>query len=660
MPILNEIVIILGLAVIVLLICHYLRLPTIVGLLIAGVIAGPHGLGLVYSVNEVENVAAIGVILLLFTIGIELSLGNLLQLRKAFLLGGSLQVLLTILVVSLIARQVGLPANKSVFIGFLISLSSSAIVLKILQDKVEIDSPHGRTALAISIFQDVAIVPMMLLTPILAGTGEEYKGGFLLPFLKGLGIIIIVIFSANMLVPRILHQVVRTKSRELFLLTIVVICFVVAWSTASVGLSLALGAFLAGLIISESRYSHHVLGNIIPFRDVFTSIFFISIGMLLDTNFLLNNAGLIILCVLGVLIIKTLLVAMVTALLMLPLRVILLVGIALSQVGEFSFVLSRIGYQYALLTKEIYQLFLAVTIITMALTPFMMSLATPIINLALNLPLPHRLKRGLLLDPRLSGERQQLELKDHLIIVGFGVNGRNVARAAKVAGIPYVIIEMNPDTVIAERKKREPIYFGDATNEIVLQFAKITLARVLVVTIADPAATQRIVSLARHLSPQLHIIARTRFLQELPQLYKLGANEVIPEEFETSIEIFTRVLSKYLIPRDEIEKFVAEVRADNYEMFRTISVEGSSFADLKLQHPDIEITTIRVPATSPICGRSLAEIELRKKYGITLLAIRRGSQIIANPDGATVVFPDDILMILGTPDKISEVSILFQ
>ncbi|MCX7766621.1 MAG: cation:proton antiporter, partial [Candidatus Sumerlaeia bacterium] len=422
MPILNEIVIILGLAVVVLLISHYLRLPTIVGLLITGVLAGPHGLGLVYSVNEVENVAAIGVILLLFTIGIELSIGNLLQLRKSFLLGGSMQVLLTILVVSLIARQAGLPANKAVFIGFLISLSSSAIVLKILQDKAEIDSPHGRTSLAISIFQDVAIVPMMLLTPLLAGTVAEYKGGFLLTFLKGLVIIVIVIFSANILVPRILHQVVRTKSRELFLLTIVVICFVVAWSTASAGLSLALGAFLAGLIISESRYSHHVLGNVIPFRDVFTSIFFISIGMLLDTKFLLNNAGLIILCVLGVLIIKTLLIGLVTALLMLPLRVVLLVGIALSQVGEFSFVLARIGYQYDLITEEIYQLFLAVTIVTMALTPFMMSLATPIINLALNLPLPHRLKRGLLLDSRLGGDRQQPELKDHLIIVGFGVN----------------------------------------------------------------------------------------------------------------------------------------------------------------------------------------------------------------------------------------------
>ncbi|MCX7766894.1 MAG: NAD-binding protein, partial [Candidatus Sumerlaeia bacterium] len=220
--------------------------------------------------------------------------------------------------------------------------------------------------------------------------------------------------------------------------------------------------------------------------------------------------------------------------------------------------------------------------------------------------------------------------------------------------------EMNPETVITERKKGEPIYFGDATNEVVLEFAKITSARVLVVTIADPTATQRIVSLARHLSPQLHIIARTRFLQEMPQLYKLGANEVIPEEFETSIEIFTRVLTIYLIPRDEIEKFVAEVRADNYEMFRTISIEGSSFADLKLQYPDIEITTVRVPDRSPICGKSLAEIELRKKYGITLLAIRRGSQIIANPDGATVVLPNDILMILGTPDNINAVSRLFQ
>jgi CPA2 family monovalent cation:H+ antiporter-2 len=656
---LREITIIFGLSIAVLFVCNQIRVPTIVGFLLTGVLAGPHGLGLIKAVHEVEILAEIGVVLLLFTIGIEFSLKNLLQIRRSVLLGGSLQVLLTIVAVFLIARLIGLSFGESVFIGFLVSLSSTAIVLKLLQERAEIDSPHGRTALAISLFQDVIVVPMMLLTPLLAGEMGSVGQSLLFLMAKGIGVIVLVVISAQWIVPRLLYQIARTKSRELFLLSIVFTCLAVAWLTSSIGLSLALGAFLAGLIISESEYSHQALSNILPFRDVFTSFFFVSIGMLLNLDFLFRWPLIIALIALGVLLLKTVTAVFATALLGFPIRTMILAGLALSQVGEFSFILSRTGVQYELLSGDIYQMFLSVSVLTMAATPFIIALSPRIADVFSELPLLERFKSGLYPLSGIEIANQKDHLKDHLIIIGFGVNGRNVAKAAKVSGIPYVIIEMNPETVSDEKAKGEPIYYGDAVQEAVLEHAGIKDARVVVIAISDPAATRRIAAIARRLNPKVYIIARTRFVQEVEPLYELGANEVIPEEFETSIEIFTRVLTKYLIPRDEIEKFIAEIRSDGYEMLRSLSKPSVSLSDLQLHLADVEICTLQVDEKSPIVGKSLAQIELRNKYGVTLLAIRRDSQILLNPGGDTHLLPNDVLIVLGSPDKIVEVTDLF-
>ena len=298
-PLLSEIVIIFGLSIFVLFICYRLRVPTIVGFLLTGTIAGPYGLALIKQSHEVETLAEIGVVLLLFTIGIEFSLNSLLKVRRTVLMGGSLQVFITILATFVVAELLGRPFGESIFLGFLISLSSTAIVLKLLQERGEIDSPQGRTSLAILIFQDVIVVPMVLLAPLLSGGAENVGQSLLYLLVKGVVVIALVIASAHYLVPRLLYQIARTRSRELFLLSIVVMCFAVAWLTSSIGLSLALGAFLAGLIISESEYSHQALSNILPFRDVFLSFFFISIGMLLDLDFLLSHPFLIVMIALG-------------------------------------------------------------------------------------------------------------------------------------------------------------------------------------------------------------------------------------------------------------------------------------------------------------------------------------------------------------------------
>ncbi|MEA3282468.1 MAG: cation:proton antiporter [Euryarchaeota archaeon] len=654
-PLLNDIVIIFGLSIAVLFIFHLIRVPAIVGFLLTGILAGPHGLGLVHDVHQVEMLAEMGVIFLLFAIGLEFSLKRMSQIKRSILLGGSLQVLLTIAAVFAIATEIGFTSGESIFMGFLIALSSTAIVLKLIQERAEIDSPHGQATLAILLFQDVIIVPMMLFTPLLAGATGNLGESLLVLVAKGIGIVLLVAVGARWIVPQALYQIARTRSRELFLLSIFMICLTVVWLTASMGLSLALGAFLAGLTISQSEYSHHALGNVLPFRDVFMSFFFVSIGMLLDVGFLFQQPGLILLVTLSILALKAVIACFVAFLLGFPLRTTTLVGFALCQVGEFSFILSGTGAQHGLLAGPAYQFFLTVSVLTMAATPFIIALAPRIADGALWLPLPGILKSGWHPVQGVDHARKH----DHLIIIGFGVNGRNVARAARISGIPYTILEMDPDIVRAEHAKGEPIYYGDATYEAVFHHADLKDARIVVIAISDPAATRRITAITRRLNPKVHIIVRTRYLQEMKPLYELGADDVIPEEFETSVEIFTRVLVKYLIPRDEIESFIAVVRSDGYEMLRSLSKEPASFPGLKQHLPDVEIVTLRVFKRAPAAGKTLAEVGLRKKCGVTLLAVRRNSQMISNPDGDMHLCAGDLLVVIGPPDKIARAMDLF-
>ncbi|MBW2085828.1 MAG: cation:proton antiporter, partial [Deltaproteobacteria bacterium] len=518
--------------------------------------------------------------------------------------------------------------------------------------RAEVDSPHGRTTLGILIFQDIIVVPMILITPVLAwATAGSAEAAFIFAG-KGIGIILLVFVSAKWIVPQVLYQIARTRNRELFLLSIVLICITVTWLTSELGLSLALGAFLAGLIISESEYSHHALENILPFRDVFTSFFFVSVGMLLDVGFFFQQPLLIMLIAFGVLILKASIAGFVTILLGFPFRTAILAGFALCQVGEFSFILSRSGTEYGLITGDIYQMFLTVSILTMSATPFMIIMAPRLADIILRVPWPQRLKSGL--HPGLKIEVSQK--KDHIIIVGFGVNGKNVARAADRAGIPYVIIEMNPETVRSEQARGVPIYFGDATHEAILGHVSIKSARVVVIAINDPTATRRITEVARGLNSAVHVIVRTRYLQEMKALYELGADEVIPEEFETSVEIFSRVLDRYLVPRDAIERLVTEVRSDGYQMFRSLAKGSASFSDLTPYLPDVEICTLQLDQGSTLVGKTLAQTELRKKYGVTVLAIRRDSQILSNPDPNIQFEANDTLYIIGSPDKINHLA----
>jgi K+:H+ antiporter len=653
---LGDLVIIFALSIGILLLSHRLRLPVIVGLLLTGVLVGPYGLRLVHDIEVVESLAEVGIVLLLFTIGLEFSLHTLLSLKRIVGIAGTLQVGCSIAAAYAGARLLGRSDGEAVLWGFLIALSSTAIVLKLLGERGETDSPHGRIALGVLILQDLSVVPMMFLLPLLAGSMTGSKASLVWVIVKAVVTVAAVLLSARLVIPSLLHQVVRTRSHELFVLSIVVTCFGTAWLTSLAGLSLALGGFIAGMLISESDYGQQALADVLPLRDLFSSLFFVSVGMLLDVGFALQHAIPILLIVMGILVGKFMIGAVATFALRYPLRTAVLTGLALAQIGEFSFVLARAGLVSGLMGEEMYQVFIAAAVITMLTTPFLLRVAPALADGATHLALARWLKGGL----QPVGEAQGPPLKDHVIIAGFGLNGRNVARALTAAHIPYFVLEMNPETVRAERQKGIPIAYGDAANAAVLRHAHIEEARVVVVAISDAAATRRVVELARRLNPGLYLIARTRYSQEVGPLTALGANEAIPEEFETSIEIFARVLRRYLVPREDIERQIAAIREGGYEMLRQLRPPPMLFPELQQHLADLEVETFRIGTAAPAAGRTLAELRLREQLGVTVLAIRRDGETLTNPWGGTSLQAGDLVIMLGKPRQFAEAAPLFR
>jgi CPA2 family monovalent cation:H+ antiporter-2 len=592
-----DILIILGLSVISVYVCNRIKIPPIVGFLITGVVAGPSGLGLVFSRHDVEILGEVGVILLLFTIGIEFSFSKLMRIKKNILIGGTLQVVLTIAIFYVMAYQFGYNSSEAVFIGFLAALSSTAIILNILQKQGTMDSPEGKVTLSILIFQDLAIVPMMIFTPIIAGHTENLAESILLLSLKVVVLIVLVIALTRWVMPFIMHQIARTRVRELFLISVLLLCSGIVLITYQAGLSLALGAFLAGLIISESEYNHQALGNIIPFKDIFSSFFFVSIGMMLDLSFLFSNILPVLIIVLLIFIVKIITASFATIILKYPLRVAIAVGFALFQIGEFSLILSKTGIRYGLMDDFDYQIFLASAILMMAVTPFVMKLGRPVGDYFKKMKQPQFLSKDI------TKTEESRKFQDHIIVVGYGLVGKNIVYAAKLANIPYVIIEMNPDTVRNEKAKGEPIFYGDATNEEVMLHAGAAKARTIVIAISDPTWERSITKMIKEINPNTYLIVRTRYINETAPLMELGADVVVPEEYETAIEIFALVLAKYLIPTREIEHFIQQVRTDNYSVLRESSKVVLNQSQLKFQMPDFDIKSYRLDKSSPILGK---------------------------------------------------------
>jgi len=646
LPLLQDLLILLGFSVAVVFGLQRLKLPSILGFLLTGILIGPHGLRLVGESEQIEVISEIGVILLLFVIGMELSIRNLISIKNTVFIGGALQVGLTIAVAGLVYYALGASWNEALFTGFLFSLSSTAIVLKVMQDRREMTAPHGRNALAILIFQDIIVVPMMLFVPIIAGQGGNVWESLGWLLLKTVVVIAITVVSARYLVPRLMHGIARTGNKELFLIATITICFAVAFLTAEAGLSLALGAFLAGLIVSESEYSHQATSIILPFRELFTSFFFISVGMLLDLQFFVQHIGYILLILGAVLVGKSLIATLAVALLGYPARTSLLTGLALFQVGEFAFILSKVGIRFGLLTEETNQYFLAVSIFSMMLTPFVIMFSERIATGLLRWqPVNEATKRLTADNSTTTGETAAL--RNHLVIIGYGINGRNLARAATYSKIPFVAVELNADVVRDERQNGVPILFGDATQPHILEQTNLPEARAVVIAISDPLATRVVIRNVREVSSSIELLVRTRYVKEIPELLALGADDVIPEEFETSIEIFSRALHHFLIPEADIEHLIDVMRSDNYGVFQGKGPSPRTFRPTDF--PDFRISCLKVSTDDrSVVNRSLQELDVRNAFGINILGIAREGELINNVRNDELILQHDILYVIGS------------
>ncbi|MGE0276294.1 MAG: cation:proton antiporter [Nitrospiraceae bacterium] len=650
--VLGDLLIIFTVSTAVVFVFHQFRFPSIAGFLVAGALIGPHGLNLIPDTTKVQVLAEIGIVLLLFTIGIEFSSVQFASARRILVISAPIQVGGTLVLAVFGALAAGLSYQQGIFWGFLVSLSSTAIVLKSLAERGDSDSLHGHATIAILIFQDLAMVPMMLATPILATQDSSAAGAVVLTLLKALAVVALIVTAAWHLVPTLLQHIVRSRSRELFLLTIIVLCLGIAWLTSLGGLSLALGAFIAGLVIAESEYSHQALAEVLPFRDSFNSLFFVSIGVLMDWHVIFEYPftvlGLLAAIIVGKFITGT---GAVLAAGSAP-RAAVLAGVALAQVGEFSFILAREGLEVGLLPEKPYQLFLAVSVLTMTITPFLMQWSP---YLARRVEAIQRLRHWF---PERTAahqaqvESKQIRIKDHVIILGYGLNGRNLARVLGETEIPYIALDLDGDTVGRESKHGVPIYYGDGANANVLRHMKIDDAKVLVVAISDPFTARRAVQVAKGLNPHIHVVVRTRYLRELEELHQLGADDVVPEEFETSIEIFALVLRTYNLPPEFVTRKAEQVRREGYALLRRSEMPELAHHLRGGTLTDVEVEMCRVENESPAIGRSLAELSIRPRSGASIIAWTRSQVTQSNPSESVRLQAGDVVTLLGSREQI--------
>ena len=642
LPFLRQLVIVLAATIAIVFAFQKLRLPAIVGFLFAGVIIGPNGLQLITDASQVETLAEIGVVLLLFSIGLEFSFETIFLAQRRVIWAGLLQVGLTTLVVLAITRFLGGSVGVGIFYGFLLSLSSTAIVLRIYNDRQEINSIQGRVASGILLFQDLCIIPMVLLLPVL---GQSGGGSFILivwAVAKALMALVLIVWAARRFLPRLLHQVALLRNREIFVLFVVFVCLGTAWLASESGLSLALGALVAGLVVSESDLSHQIVADVLPLRDCFSGIFFISVGMLLNLDLLSGDFFMPLLDLLLVLGIKSSVLFAVFWWLYGSLRLAVVLGLSLAQVGEFSFILAKAGIHYKLLTPADEQLFLAAAILSMIITPFLIQLVH---GLAFGLEAMLERSPGKIS----GGEAASLAStgQGHVIVVGYGLNGKNLARVLKEVGIPYRVLDMDPDLVRSAKEAGEPIFFGDGTRPEILQQVGISRARVLVIAVSDPVATARLVSQSRCLRSDLYIIVRTRYVAEIDRLYRLGANQVIPEEFETSVEIFARVLQEYHVPRNVISLQVDLIRKEHYGTLRGLRLQGKQLDELNQFLVGTTTDIFSIVENSPAVGKSLAAIDLRSRSGATVIAVVRAGKSYQNVGPDFQLAAGDLLVLLG-------------
>ncbi|MBN2160495.1 MAG: cation:proton antiporter [Spirochaetes bacterium] len=640
MGIAEDIIIIILAGLVTAFIAHKLKLPLLLGYIAAGIVIGPYTAGItVGNVHDIELLAEIGVALLLFSIGLDISFKEIREVRKIALIGTPIQLALTIGYGMAIGRLLGLPWTASILIGAIMSLSSTMVVFKTLMSMGLMGTLSSRVMVGMLIVQDLAAVPMMIMIPQLHNIGNSLSV-LGITVLKGVLILSLVLVVGSRLIPMLLRQVARLESRELFLLAVTALGLGIGFLTYRVGLSFALGAFVTGMVLNRSDYSHKALHDIIPLRDLFGMFFFTSVGMLVDPGLMANNIGLILLLVALIIAGKALIFSVLSRIFGYYNVIPLAVGLGLSQVGEFSFVLARMGLGGGLIARETYSIILAAAVVTMVLSPFLSMLTAPVYSLKNRL-----FKREKIQTTNFPAGG----LRDHVVIAGAGRVGRNIAATLQHLGYCHVMIEQ--DYALFEKAKKIgcPVIYGDAAEESVLAAAEIRSARLLLITIPVLIVAREILSIGLKLNPKLNVIARGNSLEEVHELYAMRVGTVVQPEFEASIEIVRQALLHLGISAGAIQGYIDDIRRREYSPL--IRENPGLLSNLKNASYLLEMNWYRVPPGSRMAGKSIKELEIRSGTGATVVGVYRSNEFFPNPNSNFVFMAEDMVAVIGTADN---------
>ena len=629
-----------------------LKQPVLLGYLIAGVVVGPTGLGLIKEIVQVETLAQFGVAFLLFALGVEFSFSELKKVKAISLGGGGLQIALTISVTTLASLGLGWVTSpaQGVFLGAILSLSSTAVVLKCLMERNETGTPHGQVMLGILVVQDLALGLMLAVLPALDKPVEEIGlavGWALLQTgLFALG----AVAAGIWVIPPLLRLLAKTESRELFLLGVVAICLGIALLTEHLGLSIEMGAFVAGLMISEVEYADQTLTYVEPLRDIFASLFFASIGMLIDPFFLWNNLELILGLVAIVFVGKFLIITPLVRLFRYPLKTALIAGLGLAQIGEFSFVLASEGQSLGLVSRRVYLLILGTTAVTLVLTPFVLRLVPKLFTWAESLPL---------LKKYLEESDVPLAISDdlptnHVVVCGYGQIGRNIVRLLQDRGYPVVVIDQSESRIQQARDAGLPYIYGNAASLHVLEKAGVAHAKGMAIALPDPMSTRLCLKRALEVAPDLDIVVRANQGKDIELLYQLGAREVVQPEFEASLELSAHLLNGVGLSLPAIQREVQQIRNSHYSELRPERPSSEISRELKAAAEEMNSKWYPLPEESPLTGMTLEEADIRQLTGVTLMAIRRaGGAELDYPDAMTTLEQGDRLLIVGESNELA-------
>jgi CPA2 family monovalent cation:H+ antiporter-2 len=615
---------------------HKIKLPSVMGYLIAGILIGPYGLQLIEDIEAVKHLAEIGVILLLFVIGLEFSLTRFIKNLASVLGVGGFQLVLTAGTIGWIFHLYGFAQNHSIAFGLIIALSSTAIVLKMITDRAEIDTLHGKLCIGTLLFQDLCVVPIMLLMPLLAQTGDISSTDLLVAMLESITAVVVIFFLSKLIVPRMLTWIARNGNKEHLTLSVIFIMLITGWASQKMGLTLAMGALIAGMIISDSEYNHQIIIDILPLRDYFSSIFFISVGMLLQVEIFYESVLVCLQLTVAAVLIKMFMAFSSCLLVRAPLRISLIVGLRLAQIGEFSLILAAIGLEKELFSNDQYQLLLVVSILSMLIAPLLIQVSSKF-----SIWIFSRWKA----DEGVKKEVQEESLSEHVIIAGYGLGGRTLTKVLQEAEISFIILELSGEKVKRALTEGMTTHYGDCTQEETLLRAGVKQARMIVYAINDQVCSERAIRLTRKLNSNIKIMVRTRLASQVEELKAAGADVVIPEEFETSIEIFCRVLKEYRIPNNVIEQQVELIRMEGYSMFRGLSLNTESLKKFSTYLTATLTESYIVLDNSWVREKTLGEIDIS---GATVIAVVRKNKPHPNPGLDYLVLPGDMLILFGS------------